>query len=121
MKKHIGIVLLCITALFSVLMITNTYKNKHRANDVILVTGLGKKDFKSDLVIWSGNFEQKGNTLEEASELLNREKEVVRIYLLDKGVKSEQIVFSAMSIRKEYRTTYFENGNIKEQFLKDMF
>jgi len=83
-----------------------------------LVTGLGKKDFKSDLVIWSGNFEQKGNTLEKASELLNKEKEVVRVYLLDKGVKSEQIVFSAMNIRKEYRTTYFENGNIKEQFLK---
>lgn len=118
MKKHIGIVLLCITALFSVLILTNTYKNRHRGNDAILVTGLGKKDFKSDLVIWSGNFEQKGNTLEEASELLNKEKEMVRIYLLDKGVKGEQIVFSALNIRKEYRTTYFENGNVKDQSLK---
>lgn len=118
MKKHLGIILLCITIISSVLILTDTYKNRHRGNDVILVTGLGKKDFKSDLVIWSGNFEQKGNTLEEASELLNKEKEVVRIYLLDKGVKSEQIVFSAMNIRKEYRTTYFENGNIKDQFLK---
>jgi len=118
MKKHLGIALLCITAMLSVLILSNTYKNRHRTDDVILVTGLGKKDFKSDLVIWAGNFEQKGNTLEEASELLNKEKEVVKSYLLDKGLKSEQIVFSAMDIRKEFKTTYFENGNIKEQFLK---
>jgi len=118
MKKHLGIALLCITAIISVLLLTNTYKNRNRGNDVILVTGLGKKDFKSDLVIWSGNFEQKGQTLEEASKLLDKEKEVVKNYLLKNGVQSEQIVFTSMDIRKEHRTTYFENGNIKEQFLK---
>ena len=116
MKKYLGIFLICITIILSVLLVTSTYKNRNRGNDLILVTGLGKKDFKSDLVVWSGNFEQKGNTLEEASELLNKEKAVVKKYLLNKGVREDQIVFTAVDIRKEHRTTYYENGNIKEQF-----
>ena len=78
----------------------------------------GKKDFKSDLVIWSGNFEKKGNTLEQASELLNAEKEAVEKYLLNKGVKNEQIVFSAVDIRKDFVNTYFENGNLKDQVFR---
>lgn len=118
MKKHFGILLLCITGFLSVLLVANTYKNRNKSNDMINVTGLGKKDFKSDLVIWSGNFEVKGNTLEQASLLLNTEKETVKKYLLNKGVESEQIVFSAVDIRKDFIKTYFENGNLKDEVFK---
>lgn len=85
---------------------------------MINVTGLGKKDFKSDLVIWYGNFEIKGFTLEQASQLLNTEKETVKRYFLNKGVKNEQVVFSAVDIRKDFDKTYFENGNLKDEVFR---
>ena len=110
--------MLCITAIISVILITNTYKNRNKSNDMINVTGLGKKDFKSDLVVWSGNFEKRGFTLEQASTLLNAEKAIVKKYFLDKGVKQEEIVFSAVDIRKDMVNTYFENGNLKEQVFR---
>ncbi len=85
---------------------------------MINVTGLGKKDFKSDLVVWSGNFEKRGFTLEQASALLNTEKEAIQKYLTSKGVKKEQIVFLAVDIRKDFDKTYFENGNLKEEVFR---
>ncbi|MFS4491884.1 SIMPL domain-containing protein [Maribacter sp. 2308TA10-17] len=118
MKKHLTTILLCVTALLSVIMLTNAFKNRNKSNDMINVTGLGKKDFKSDLVIWSGNFEIKGFTLEQASLLLNTEKGIVRKYLLAKGVKNEQIVFTAVDIRKDFNKTYFENGNLKDEVFR---
>lgn len=118
MKKQLGILLLCITALISVVLVTNAYKNRNTANDMINVTGLGKKDFKSDLVIWSGNFEVRGFTLEQASLLLTEEKETVKKYLLSQGVTNEQIVFSAVDIRKDFDKTFFENGNLKAEVFR---
>ena len=118
MKKPFGILLLCITALISVVLLTNAYKNRNSAKNMIHVTGLGKKDFKSDLVIWSGNFEKKGNTLEQASLLLNTDKDIVKKYFLNKGVQEGQIVFSAVDIRKDFLNTYFENGVLKDQVLR---
>lgn len=118
MKNQFGILFLSITALISVLLLTNAYKNRNSTNDMIHVTGLGKKDFKSDLVIWTGNFEKKGFTLEQASLLLNTDKDIVRKYFLDKGVQKEQIVFSAVDIRKDFQTTYFENGILKDQVFR---
>lgn len=118
MKKQFGILLLCITALISVVLLTNAYKNRNSAKNMIHVTGLGKKDFKSDLVIWSGNFEKKGITLEQASLLLNTDKDIVKKYFLNKGVQEGQIVFSAVDIRKDFLNTYFENGVLKDQVLR---
>ena len=118
MKKQFGITLACLTAIVSVLILANTYKNRHRSDDVILVTGLGKKDFKSDLVIWSGNFSKTGRTLKETSQELQVDKEIVRQYLVDQGVKPDQIVYSALNIQEDYQTIYFENGGIKERIFK---
>jgi len=118
LKKHLSILFVCATALIAVVVVTNAYKNRHESNNIINVTGLGKKDFKSDLVIWSGNFEKRGFTLEQAATLLNTEKDIVKKYLLKKGVKDDQIVFSAVDIRKDFVNTYFENGNLKEQVFR---
>jgi len=115
MKNYLSTIILSITALITVLLVTYTYQNRHRSDDIIHVTGLGKKDFKSDLVIWSGGFDKNGKILKEASQLLQADKSVIRKYLLDKVVLENQIVFSAMDIQKDYTNIYFENGGLKEQ------
>ena len=118
MKSYLSVIIVSLTVLISVVLISNTYKNRHRSDDIIHVTGLGEKDFKSDLVVWSGGFDKNGKTLEEASLLLQIDKEIIRDYLISKGVKETQIVFSALDIQKDYTTLYFENGGIKEQIFK---
>jgi len=49
---------------------------------------------------------------------LTSEKETVKKYFLKKGVKDEQIVFSAVDIRKDFANSYFENGNLKDQVFR---
>src|SRR5690606_24081570 len=39
----------------------------------------------------------------------------IKNYLLSKGIKENEIVFSSVSINKEYSTTYDENSNVRSQ------
>ena len=54
MKQHLNTVIIAAAVVITALFFTQTYKNRNRSNDLISVTGLGSKDFKSDLIIWRG-------------------------------------------------------------------
>jgi hypothetical protein len=116
MKNSIGTALIALTVLVSVLILTNAYKNRNRQNDIINVTGLGKKDFKSDLIVWSGSFSQKAYDLETAYELLKKNKEIIKDYLSGKGVDLKEVVFSSVDINKEFDYSYDKNGNRLSHF-----
>lgn len=116
MKNYLNILILAATAIVSVLLITSAYKNRNESNDVIHVTGLGKKDFKSDLIVWNGSFSRKSFDLKEAYAQLKKDRENITKYLTSKGVKKDEIVFSSVDIHKEYDYSYDENGNQHSAF-----
>ena len=72
MKSFATVGLACATALVSVLIGSYTFKTRARANDLVNVTGLAKRDFVSDLVVWKGHFARRDPSLKAASEGLRR-------------------------------------------------
>ncbi|MCL4857133.1 MAG: SIMPL domain-containing protein, partial [Flavobacteriales bacterium] len=80
-------------------------------NNTIRVTGLGEKDFVSDLIVWSGWFSKKNLVMKDAYAELDKDRESIKNYLISKGIKDNQIIFSAVDINKEFDYSYDNNGN----------
>lgn len=110
MKNYIQSIIIAVAVVITALVLTNAFRNRYRVTDSINVTGLGKKDFVSDLVVWSGSFTRKSMDLKVAYEELNKDKEIIRQYLLDNSISETDFVFSSIDIFKEYDYSYEQNG-----------
>lgn len=106
MKNTVGVIILSIAIVVTAFILADGVKNRNRSSDSINVTGLGKKDFASDLIVWSGSFTRKSMDLKTAYDDLNSDKQIIRQYLLDNGVNENDLVFSAIDIFKEYDYSY---------------
>jgi len=118
MKTHLNTIILASAIVLTALAFSNAFKNRNRTNNTISVTGLGKKDFVSDLIGWSGSFTKKSATLKDAYAELDKDRESIKDYLISKGIKKENIIFSAVEINKEFDDVFDNSGNkIKSIFM----
>ena len=115
MKNNANSIIIAVAIVISAFLFANAFKNRNQSNDTISVTGLGKKDFTSDLIVWSGSFSKKRLTLKEAYASLDADRAKIKSYLSSKGIADSEIVFSAVSFNKDFETTYNENGTLKQQ------
>jgi len=61
--------------------------------------------------VWEANFSRKHIELKEAYKALEEDRLLIKEYLISKGLKSDDIVFSAVGIDKDYQAIYDEEGN----------
>jgi hypothetical protein len=80
------------------------------------VTGLGSKDFVSDLIVWNASFSRRSMDLQAAYAELNKDREIIKTYLIGKGVSEASIVFASVNIQKEYNESRDNNGNYFSTF-----
>ena len=92
-----------------------SFKNRNQSENTITVTGLGTKKFVSDLIAWEGNFSRNVYELKSAYDALANDKKVIEKYLISKGIPTNEIVFSAVDIQKQYNYNH-ENGNSYQTF-----
>lgn len=111
MKNQINALFIAIAIVLTALIFSGAYKNRNKSGNSIAVTGLGNKDFVSDLIVWKGSFIRKNFVLKEAYAELDKDRESIKNYLISKGVSAGNIVFSAVDISKEYDDLYDNNGN----------
>jgi uncharacterized protein len=104
MNKYFSSLIIGLTVIISAAIFSGAWKRTHQSGQSIKVTGLAKQDFESDLIVWTGNFSQKSMNMKEAYSRLNKDAEMLKSYLLKKGVKQEEMIFSAVSISKEFET-----------------
>ncbi|MCX6188153.1 MAG: SIMPL domain-containing protein [Bacteroidetes bacterium] len=117
MKTHLNSIIIGLAIVLTAMTFSSAFKNRNRTNNSISVTGLGSKDFVSDLIVWNGSFIKKSETLKEAYSELDKDRESIKSYLISKKVKAESIVFSAVDIEKEFDAVYDNAGNkIKSVF-----
>lgn len=116
MKTHVNSVILAIAAIVVTVIATQTYKHRSRQNDTIHVTGLGSKDFKSDLIVWAASFSVANMDMKVASGMLDQQREIVRKYITDQGVNSKEVIFSAVSIDRKFHTWYDDKGKEHSEF-----
>lgn len=111
MKNIVNSSIIGLAIILTAFILSGAYKNRNNSNNIISVTGLGEKDFVSDLIVWSGWFIKKNMVLKDAYADLDRDRENIKKYLISKGIKDNQIIFSAVDINKEFEQTYDNYGN----------
>ena len=116
MKENIKSIIIATAILLGVFILANTYRHRNEANDIINVTGLAKRDFMADLIVWKGEFSRTRMNLKEAYAALKQDQDTIRQYLIKKGVKAEEMVFSAIDIDNQYDYHYDEDGNRHKEF-----
>jgi hypothetical protein len=116
MKQHSNTVIACVSLLIISLVLAHAITNRNKTNNAIIVTGLGKEDFASDLIVWSGTFSSRNIDLKTAAAQLNHDRESIRRYLQSKGVIEKQIVFSSAVIEKEFADSRDKNGTTTQKF-----
>ncbi len=117
MKTHLNSIVIALAIVLTALIFSNAFKDRNKSSNSISVTGLGSKDFVSDLIVWSGSFTKKNQDLKVAYAELDKDRENIKKYLISKGVKTESIIFSAVQIEKQFDNVYGDNGNrIKSVF-----
>jgi hypothetical protein len=113
MKQYINSILISFAVVIGSYLLANGYKNRAKVSDAISVTGLGEENFTSDLIVWRANFSKKNMELKLAYAELNNDQKAIRKYLISKGVKSDEIIFEAVDIQKDYFYDYDQNGQLR--------
>jgi uncharacterized protein len=111
MKTYVNSIIIALAIIITAFTFASAFKNRNTINNSISVTGLGSKDFVSDLIVWSGSFFRKSENLKDAYAALDKDREDIRRYLVSKGIEAESIVFSAVNINKEFDLLYDNTGN----------
>lgn len=112
MKQHINTFLIALAIILSAFFLGNSFKNRNKQQDCIKVTGLGETDFTSNLIVWNGSFSKKNLILKDAYSELDSDREKIKNYLLSKGIKNNEMVFSSITIDKEFDRSYDNYGNL---------
>ncbi len=118
MKTNSNAVIFGIAIIISSIFLGRAYVNRAKTNGYIQVTGLGEQNFTSDLIVWEGDFMAEHYDLKQAYINLEKDKLVIKNYLIEKGVDENFLVFSAVSSRKKTKRKYSSNGDfIGEDFV----
>jgi len=110
MKNYISAIIVAIAAIICFWLAGNAYKYKFRTNETISVTGLAERNFVSDQIVWSGDYSRVTMDLKSAYSQLKEDERKIRAYLQSKGVQDSEMVFSAVSINKQFTTRYSSDG-----------
>ncbi len=95
----------------SALFLGKAYVDRAQVEGSISVTGLGKADFSSDLVVWEARFNAQNEDLQKAYAELEESRALIKAYLLEQGIASESLVFSALSTREKKKAIYSPDGD----------
>ena len=118
MKNNITAIIFGIAIVLAAYLLGNSIMNRNKPDGNIAVTGLGKADFTSDLIVWEGSFSKENTSLQQGYNQLEVAKKVISEYLISKGIKTEELIFNAVKSNKNTRTKYSPDGKyMGEEFL----
>ena len=117
MKKNLSAIVFGIAIVSASLILGNAVINRNKKVGTISVTGLGKTNFTSDLIVWEASFSKVNNDLKEAYADLKKDKEAISVYLKSKGLSDDVIVFTAVTTNKNMKQNYSSDGKyLGEEF-----
>lgn len=108
--KVLNAIIFSLAIIIASYLLGDAYLRRANPDGTIATTGLGSTDFVSDLIVWEADFVRVNPDLQKAFNDLARDKEIVRTYLSEKGIATDQIVFEAV-ITSEQRENQYQNGN----------
>jgi len=78
MKQALGSIVIGLAVVIAPALLSNGYMNRNKSENVIFVTGLGSKDFVSDLIVWNASFSRRSMDLQAAYAELNKDREIIK-------------------------------------------
>jgi hypothetical protein len=111
MKQHLNTLFISLAIIIGLSILGNAYKYKFTSAETVSVTGLSEKDFTSDLIVWGGSFSRNAMDLKDAYAALKQDESAIKSYLNSKGIADNSIVFSSVSMMKNFQRQYDERGN----------
>lgn len=82
----------------------------------VSVVGGCERDFDSDLIVWNISYNVLNDEMKQGYTEIKKVNKTVRDYLIDKGVKSDEIDFRTLDCNKE-NEYHYNNGNSYYTFL----
>lgn len=111
MKNYTSAIIFGIAIVAASIFLGKAYTDRNKVDGQIEVTGLGKTDFSSDLIVWEGSFGSENTNLKQAYLSLEEKKSTINAYLTSKGIQPEELIYSAVSTNKKTKTIYTINGD----------
>lgn len=115
MIRALSYLIIGICLCISIGIFSRSWEKTHFSYQSIKVTGLAKRDFTSDLIVWSSSFSRKAMTLADANAAIKKDIAAVKEYLLKSGVQESEITLSALQINRDYQYKYDDNGRMTGQ------
>ncbi len=109
--KYAKYIILGIAAVLSAYVLGRAYTYKYRAQDTVVVTGLGETEFTSDLIVWSGTLTAEAQNVATGYAQIEQSKKKVQDYLAAKGLPAEAVVFEFVNVDKQFSPVYNANGS----------
>lgn len=108
--RNISFLIIGIAFIIGVFILAQAYKFRSTTMETVRVTGSAETDFVSDLIVWNGSYSRKSMDLKAAYAQLKEDENVIKDYLITKGVPKDKIVFSSININKEFEYRTDING-----------
>lgn len=105
-----------VAAIIFAYVLGNAFKYKYEVGNTINVTGNAKKDFEADVVKWTASYSRKSKALSEASGQLAEDRGMVKQFLMQQGIKENEIVFDAVNITRDFDSRTDANQNVYNTF-----
>ena len=109
MKNYISVSIASIGIIIAAFLFGSTFKSRNKKDNIISAKGLGTIDFESDLIVWKGSFGKKDENLKDAYAQLEKDRQKIENYLMKKGISINEMVYSSIDIRKNYKSVYDKN------------
>jgi hypothetical protein len=108
--KNLPAIIFSFAIVFAAYFLGSAYIKRANPPQIISVTGLGNENFTSDLIVWEGQFSANNTVLKSAFDQLNSDKDIVKSYLVSKGIDGNSIIFNSVQTT-ELRDNKYEAGN----------
>jgi hypothetical protein len=116
MKQHFNTIIIAAAIIIAAVLMGRAWKRTHVGNESICVTGLAKQDFVSDLIVWDGYFTAESKNTKMAYSELKQDAEIIKKYLISKGIKEKEIIFSSVTIESDFEYIKDKEGNSEKEF-----
>ena len=114
--EYLKILIITVTIIVSIFIVSTAFVNRNKESEIINVTGLGSKDFESDLIVWSGSFYRLNTDIKKAYEELYSDQKAIIEFLKEKDVSQNEYVLSSVTINKEYESVTDKENNQRQVF-----
>jgi hypothetical protein len=112
MKTNLNAILFSVAIIVAAIVLGHAFVNRNKVAGDISVTGLGEKNFTSDLIVWNGSFSKENIDLKQAYSDLENDKNKITEYLKQNGINTKEIVISSVNTRNKTKNKYSTEGKI---------